>query len=304
MNLFIVGNGFDIAHGLPTLYTDFRHYLEDNDWAYLTRLEEMYGFVAESQRKFVEDSLWKEFESQLAVINEEELIYSGTSINMGLEGGDIVVEDMLDSYWEDQYKYIKGLNEYIRLWVEQIDINVPKKTNKITSISDDMFMTFNYTLLLEKKYHIDEWNILHIHGSIDEKDNPPIIGHGNSFKIREARKHAKQAEAEFLEKDTSIYNALANYYERTLKDVNHYIVSNSCFFERLCNVDQIFIIGHSLGDVDIAYFRAIKENLKQVVIWNIYYNKSSDKTEFWDKIISIGVEEKSIQILPSARFFQ
>ena len=28
-NLFIIGNGFDIAHGLPTKYADFKKYLSD-----------------------------------------------------------------------------------------------------------------------------------------------------------------------------------------------------------------------------------------------------------------------------------
>ena len=28
MNLFIIGNGFDIAHGLKTRYTDFAEYLK------------------------------------------------------------------------------------------------------------------------------------------------------------------------------------------------------------------------------------------------------------------------------------
>jgi len=304
MNLFIIGNGFDKAHGLTTSYIDFRHYLENEDWAYLVRFEDLYGFVADSKREFVEDYLWKEFEIKLSAINEGELIDIGTSIDMGLDGGDIGIKDTLNSYWEDQYGFIERLNDYIRLWIEQIDTSVPKKTKMIESNGDDMFITFNYTLLLEKIYHVDEWNILHIHGSIGENDYSPVIGHGNSLKVDEVRKHANRAEEEFLEKESSIYNALANYYERTLKDVNHYILLNSYFFEKLCNIDQIFVVGNSLGDVDMPYFRVVKENAKQDAIWNIYYYSASDEITFRDKIISIGVEEKSIRMLPSEQFFQ
>lgn len=28
MNLFIIGNGFDLAHGLATKYNDFKEYLQ------------------------------------------------------------------------------------------------------------------------------------------------------------------------------------------------------------------------------------------------------------------------------------
>lgn len=30
-SLFIVGNGFDIAHGIPTKYSDFRMFIIRND---------------------------------------------------------------------------------------------------------------------------------------------------------------------------------------------------------------------------------------------------------------------------------
>ncbi len=304
MNLFIIGNGFDLEHGLDTSYVDFRHYLENEDYEYLIWFEELYGFVVDSKREFVEDYLWKEFESKLYAINEDELVDNGKYIDMGLEGGDIGIEDTLDYYWEDQYGFIERLNDYIKLWIEQIDISVPKKTKMIKSNSNDMFITFNYTLLLERIYHVDEWNILHIHGSIGENDYSPVIGHGNSLKVDEARGHAKRAEDEMLEKETSIYNALANYYERILKDVNHYIGLNRAFFKKLGNIDQIFVIGNSLGEIDMPYFRKVKENIKKDAIWYIYYYRPSEEITFRNKIISIGVTEKNIRMLPSKQFFR
>lgn len=42
MKLFIIGNGFDIGHGLPTHYWDFRTYLENRDPSFLTAFEEHY----------------------------------------------------------------------------------------------------------------------------------------------------------------------------------------------------------------------------------------------------------------------
>ena len=42
--LYIIGNGFDLAHGLKTSYFYFRRYLEKYQESFLTKLEEMYDF--------------------------------------------------------------------------------------------------------------------------------------------------------------------------------------------------------------------------------------------------------------------
>jgi hypothetical protein len=302
LNLFIIGNGFDRAHGLPTSYVDFRNYLEEDNWDYLVSLEAPYDFVPESKRNLVEEYLWKNFENNLSEINEAEIIDGCMSIDMGLEGGDIGIEDTLIDYWEEQYGYIKSLNDYLKSWVEQIDICVPKKTKRIKRKSDDLFISFNYTLLLEKVYKIDKYQILHIHGSIDNDDLQPVIGHGNSGKIREAKEQELEASENFWEKESSIYNALANYYERTLKDVPYYIRIHSSFFKQLNRVDQVFVIGHSFGDVDLPYFKKILESIHVNAVWNIYYYSNEEATEFLYRIKQIGI--KNYKLLHSSDFFK
>ncbi|MCS4585866.1 hypothetical protein FZ990_08370 [Clostridium perfringens] len=138
MKLFVIGNGFDLAHGLKTSYYDFKNYLDEENWAFLSSLESMYGLsvggwmdhASDGMIKSVfENRLWKDFESKLSDIDET-IIYSGEDIELGLEGGDIGVEDTLDDYWEDQYEFIKRLNDYLVYWVKQIDISNIVKKNK------------------------------------------------------------------------------------------------------------------------------------------------------------------------------
>lgn len=52
--LYIIGNGFDIAYGIPCRYSDFRRYCEDN-------MPEMY----EKLNRYYDggDKLWSDFES-------------------------------------------------------------------------------------------------------------------------------------------------------------------------------------------------------------------------------------------------
>lgn len=43
--LFIIGNGFDKAHGLKTSYWDFRNYLEKHAEEFLVQMENMYSIA-------------------------------------------------------------------------------------------------------------------------------------------------------------------------------------------------------------------------------------------------------------------
>ena len=133
MNLFIIGNGFDLAHGLPTLYGNFRDYLEEVDWSYLESLENMYGFCIESRRESLINYLWRDFETNLSNIDETTIIEQGENIDLDLESGDIGIEDTLYDYWDEQYKFIKKLNDFVMSWIKQVDINVPRRTNNINS---------------------------------------------------------------------------------------------------------------------------------------------------------------------------
>jgi hypothetical protein len=69
MKLFIIGNGFDIGHGLPTGYWDFRTFLDLVYPEFLRSFEEHYdiypGMSAEAKKK----TLWSRFESNLANID-------------------------------------------------------------------------------------------------------------------------------------------------------------------------------------------------------------------------------------------
>lgn len=161
----------------------------------------MYNFVQESKRELVKEYLWKQFESNLSYVDDDLIIDVCMSSveDMGLDGGDIGIEETLDYYWEERYGYLK------------------------------------------------------------------------------MKRRADEAGEKFYEKECSIYNALAKYYERTFKDVNWYISFYRDFFKRLSDVDKIFVIGHSMGD--------------------------GDNIKFMNKIASIGVKMENIKVLKSEKFF-
>lgn len=76
--LYIIGNGFDIAHNLPTSYWHFREYLEDMHQDFLADFEYLYNIgriglsdPRESERtvskwkKAICDTLWSDFEDKM-----------------------------------------------------------------------------------------------------------------------------------------------------------------------------------------------------------------------------------------------
>lgn len=306
MRLFIIGNGFDLAHGLQTKYIHFRQYLEEVNPSYLIQLEEMYSFSPLCDTETVEQQLWQNFEYNLSEIDEDILIDGAisTTEDLGLDSGNIGVEDTLNNYWEGQYGFIQKLNDYLKSWIQQVDINVSKKTNQIGSDRNDLFLTFNYTLVLEQVYNIDSDRILHIHGSLDEDSAyEPVIGHGNFLKISNMKSKIEEAVRNFNEASCSIYKMLRNYYDRTLKDVQFYLNCHSSFFERLKQVDEIIIIGHSLGEVDMPYFKKILDIVEKDIVWNVYYYNEDDRINYMDRILNIGINGKDIKMIKTNNFF-
>lgn len=72
------------------------------------------------------------------------------------------------------------------------------------------------------------------------------------------REKAKRADDEFDEGAKSIYNAIAKFYERILKDTNRQINIHRDFFENFSDITSVNIIGHSMSNVDLPYFQSVK----------------------------------------------
>ncbi|MCP1134480.1 bacteriophage abortive infection AbiH family protein [Paenibacillus polysaccharolyticus] len=303
MELFVIGNGFDIAHKLETQYFHFREFIKESSWGFLARFEEMYGFYPTSDEELVKEYLWREFEKKLSDIDEEIMIENGVSIELDLESGDIGILDTLNGYWEDEYNFIKKLQSYLYDWIKAVDIDVERKTDLISQDRDDIYLNFNYTLVLEKVYEIESNRIIHIHGSVDEDDIEPVIGHGNQDKINKMKERIEEASNNFWEKEESIYRAVLNYYKRTLKDVESFLFLHQTFFGKLINVQQVHIVGTSLGEVDMPYFHKIKEHVGENTIWNIYYYNVEEIEHLVKQVRSLGVNEENINVLDSSTSF-
>lgn len=320
--LYIIGNGFDKGHGLKTSYWNFRESLEKYEEDFLVQMERMYDFAPFERKdnrnrknkqwqKWRDDALyqylWQSFEFELSHANEVEMEERSQSVLevMELDGGLIGIEDTMDDYWEEEYHFIKKLNHYVWKWAKQIRLNkaYPRKTCFIQN-TEDYFLTFNYTSVLERVYQISSDRICHIHGGLTPYcKERPVLGHGNVDIIDIYREKAKRADDEFDEGPKSIYHAIAKFYERIFKDTNQQINVHRDFFQNLVDITSVNIIGHSMSEVDLPYFQTVQLYSPEKTIWNTYYYDKDERDSMKERLLSIGVMKEEIYMRDVKEFW-
>lgn len=289
--LYVIGNGFDIAHDLRTGYWDFRMFLEENYPYFLQSFERMYDimplddtepyYALDAQKRWdksVKNKFWNILEKEIGHPDVAEMEGFSSSVLecLDLESGNIGIQDTMDHYWQREYGFISKLQAYLKEWITLVDLSGVKPRRKdLIGNNEDYFFSFNYTETLEKIYHIE--NILHIHGGIGiASDIDPIIGHCNKCEIDEHRKLAQEAGEMFDEGEASIQNAIAKYLSETFKNTDYIIKQHESFFQKLRVVDHVVLIGWSLGDVDVPYLRKIRDSINRDAKWTIYYYRESE----------------------------
>lgn len=190
--LYLIGNGFDIQHGIHTSYSDFRNYLEKNHESFLTSFEAMYHIqplddtepwysdtAQERWKESVIKDLWQSFEEEIGHPDVEGMHDMASSLTDGMPADG--VKDTLDNYWRDQYGFSSDLQRYVLEWLQSIDTSGVSPIKKCLIENDsDVFINFNYTDILERVYGVK--NVLHLHGGVPScSEVPPIMGHGNKF---------------------------------------------------------------------------------------------------------------------------
>ena len=299
--LYILGNGFDIAHGLKTRYSDFYNYLSENKETqkFLYNMINAYGAYGDEWWNTFEESLgdgsWFEMEFE----NMAESVINNMITDDGDEMPDI--ESTLETHWEAYYKFMENLNNHVLQWIsDSIDLSIVKPKVKKLKSSDDYFINFNYTMVLEEIYKISERNVFHVHGSVAERNT--IMGHGNIEAIRQYKKREDSAMRR-LDKNTATVNeAIASFYEATIKDTEWIINISEYFWRKLCSVEKVKVYGHSLGSVDIPYLRKILLSIAPNAEWYIY-NFSMTEKEIREKFRLLDVKQERVHVLPYEEFF-
>ncbi len=244
--LYIIGNGFDLYHGVKSKYKHFYCWLNLNDHEEFVNEMEMFF----PRLEISSCSLWSNFEQ---VLNK----YIPNDIYQQLR-------EHPDNPWNESEldKAVAGLNFIVnnmrplmKDWAEHIDTQNVKQ--KLPLSKESLYLTFNYTKILEDVYTIPQNHICHIHGSIDS--NEVIVGH-NLTTAPDYYKKAKTPEEERVcERITEIMQQLNKRIKKN--------ITESSFFDSLQNITNVVVIGHSMSSIDLPYFCEISERIVPNSCW-------------------------------------
>ncbi len=280
MQLYIIGNGFDRAHKMPTSYGDFHKYMQKANSELASYMDEYYGDVCGVD-------LWADLENLLGALSVKQIYEYEQQEARSEEYDDLGKEyNMQTDRVEYKCQTIKDrLPDIFKEWIESIQIAT---TKRMKLPSDALYYTFNYTRTLEDLYHIPSDNIWHIHGSISD----PIFGHGN---VQRPRYNAPEEMKWILTDNTE--EAVGTLSESLYKDVRGIIKRNSSRFNILQDVSQIHIKGHSLNKIDQPYLEEIFKNVSSSCIWNVTYHEPEESKKFRRILQKIGVRSVHIHVM-------
>lgn len=280
--LYILGNGFDLHHCLPTRLQDFQEIIQNIDT----------GGMYENNNVY-----WTDFEEDLSNIDVDSLLE-----NYGMSP-DHSSEREMDR--EGVISQLKGtLDEMISIKIKTLHCMVEEAEKKLETLTkmnnfnfeeEDEIISFNYTETPRKLYDAD--NVCYIHGKYLEdelvfgfKHESEEYGQTEVSKIvrRDYEEDYKdiirkidndktldeESKAEFKGEAKELYQEkIGDYYSINQKEIinDFYEGNKKCYqyteFESyLYNINNneifdIYILGHQMGEIDSEYFEIIEKVL-------------------------------------------
>ena len=254
VTLHVLGNGFDLQHGLPTRY--------DPDLKKIAIQAER--FPGEWECYSDAGELWSDVEENLAYPDTEQLLQ-----HLEYYAPDLLSERESDRdgiVHEAEQLLSFPLVEFAGRADKALEHKQPLEMFEELFGPKDCFLTFNYTHTLERLYQADPSRILHLHGEVGGE--PLILGYVPGA-LRELRElHEWNDEDNFDYYRSSAHRALEQRlkaFEKPyqLKRMTEFLKQ----FPRL--LDRVVVYGHSFGIVDKPYFDQLTKSLGDVS-WTVY----------------------------------
>lgn len=291
-SLFIAGNGFDIAHGIPTKYSDFRSFvIQKYPEALEFRDEVVYleDFEDIGQNEFAAEILlnamdkaagknWCNFEEALAYIN-----FDNKFPLPNHKENETAKEDqqLMEQYLLYMAALTKGFivcskiwQDFFRIWIKEIQSVIdqgnyyPKDSLlKLFSSEPEMqFFNFNYTKTLQKLYGVKK--VIHIHNRVGQK---LIFGHDKSDEI--GLYQSMDCGDGLIIGSTFLDNMVLSFRKDTVTPMKKY----AKFFKGLDrNIDKVYSYGFSYGKVDKVYIKEIVSRISENATWYFTEHESNN----------------------------
>lgn len=324
--LYIIGNGFDLHHGIDSSYSSFCKWLKKHDPETLDIYETVCDYKA----------IWSDFETSMAYVSRDYFLAAGElflpdtksdpndwSMADILLGGDMArsqAENLLDNLKKDFHKWVCTLH-------------APKDYTRNMLYIDDYarFLTFNYTTFLESHYGIPASQINHIHGVKTLPFGNLVVGHGEDsnmiFKTwwkskgydrphynKKGKKYYKRdtiyrmyhGNTQYLPEYEAITETVETYYSDSEKPVEKILSSNTEYFNELHDIRTIYVWGFSFSKVDLPYIKkivSVNDN-PATIKWYVNAFTDIDKSKALSTLLQLGIEIDNIYIKPMSDFIR
>lgn len=265
--LYIIGNGFDMHHGLKSGYSNYRKWLEGNDRKLYERLREYYDVD--------DDNWWWQFEQSLGYPAMSDYIERTALENEPDYGSD----DFRDrDYHAGQIQAedeIGGLVQKIRdsftEWVATLSL--PLSDKKISLDQEDAyFINFNYTDTLQSVYNVSDENVLSIHGNVT-KGTELVLGHNRTYEdidteLAERYDNLSDDGEDYIHQ--SVRGEVVSQISSLRKNTSEIILANKKTFDSLKDVNHVFVYGLSFSPIDTPYIDELISHIdKNTVQWTL-----------------------------------
>ena len=305
--LYIIGNGFDLHHGLKTSYWDFAQYLKKSNNELYTTLEKYISYPANH------NSLWADFETNLANLNMEEILSDNIDYLPDIASDEFRDRDLhtFPNIMENFFQLLtEGLFHEFQDFIQLVEYPESASSKIIELDTQGMFYTFNYTNTLERLYGIKREKVFYIHNSAFYGSGAIILGHGinpENFKDKTPEPPDDLEPEDYGEwynknvpwdysYDTG-KESLQQYFNNTFKPTEKIIKDNISFFESVKDYDEINIYGHSLSQVDMPYFQEIYKHSNKETKWKVsHYNLNGKKHNF-ENMSKLGVSSNKLDLI-------
>lgn len=267
ITLLVIGNGFDLHHGLATSYSDYHKWLKVHDKQVVKDFD---SFVYAVKCFDFENSL----DCTRGSARKDNPRWCSLEESLGIEWDDLCYETLDHTYpdltednpgWDDFWielhmhlEYLKKLTrDHFRKWVESIDVSKAKPVLDLPDTAS--FITFNYTPTLEHVYGVRPDRILHIHGSVLNKDELLQFGSpdNNPFELQ------KMLEDKYGMDDfygATIQQGVTVACDRcadTWKNIEGNYDALNHFLDALAKINTVIVMGNSFDKVDKPYYRDV-----------------------------------------------
>ena len=294
--ILVLGNGFDIAHGLPTTYKDFLYVCANAvgvkcDFNYSDNKKKRMKPILD---KFINDykvyfknikkniwlnyfysiyqnigEKWVDFESEIKIVCEkcnskkldEPLCFEHKMFESETIKGEYDIKKMKLHLME----LIEFFNKYLLILPYDC---VERYYSEIINFDPTFVINFNYTDTYNKIYY-ESQKIDYVHGKVSKECNTMVLGFDS---MNEERFDVKFGEFlkyfQMVEKDIE----LDSYLE--IQKMNHEVKEKN----------EAVFFGHSLDKTDVDVIKTIIDSVGKV---SLYYHNNEHKTQMMKNLIKI-----------------